>query len=245
VSAQYGFEAHSGSSDHDDGSDEFIIEKYRSQIESESPPPQISLSSLDQAIISRFEAIAASHRISDDERNPPRRAPEDDALPAEDRQESDNPTKLDDTDPMNDLNRDELRAHLENQSLKVDSRLQSFEQTVKDAMGEIRLEMSGMRGDMKAVEADLGHLKDLRSSMRNTTLAIVGAIVASTLTIFFGVQSSNSSLVSSTIAGFGVGKDISSAQATMAQQTKETQALLLQIQEQQKKLQAAPPPEQK
>jgi len=146
------------------------------------------------------------------------------------------------TEPMTDLNRDELKAHLENQNLKVDARLQSFEQTVKDAMGEIRLEMSGMRGDLKAVEADLGHLKDFRSSMRNTTLAIVGAIVASTLTIFFGIQSSNSSLVSSTIAGFGVGKDIAAAQATMAQQTKDTQALLQQIQEQQKALQGVPAP---
>ncbi|AGZ34677.1 MAG: hypothetical protein ACOKSU_26210 [Pseudomonas sp.] len=147
-----------------------------------------------------------------------------------------------DTEPMTDLNRDELKAHLENQNLKVDLRLQSFEQTVKDAMGEIRLEMSGMRGDLKAVETDLGHLKDLKSSMRNTTLAIVGAIVASTLTIFFGIQSSNSSLVSSTIAGFGVGKDIASAQATMAQQTKDTQALLQQIQEQQKLQQLKTPP---
>jgi hypothetical protein len=143
---------------------------------------------------------------------------------------------------MTDLNRDELKAHLENQNLKVDLRLQSFEQTVKDAMGEIRLEMSGMRGDLKAVETDLGHLKDLKSSMRNTTLAIVGAIVASTLTIFFGIQSSNSSLVSSTIAGFGVGKDIATAQATMAQQTRDTQALLQQIQEQQRLQQLKTPP---
>ncbi|MFI8394041.1 hypothetical protein ACIGEI_12490 [Pseudomonas sp. NPDC078863] len=147
-----------------------------------------------------------------------------------------------DTEPMTDLNRDELKAHLENQNLKVDLRLQSFEQTVKDAMGEIRLEMSGMRGDLKAVETDLGHLKDLKSSMRNTTLAIVGAIVASTLTIFFGIQSSNSSLVSSTIAGFGVGKDIATAQATMAQQTRDTQALLQQIQEQQRLQQLKTPP---
>lgn len=146
------------------------------------------------------------------------------------------------TKAMTDLNRDELKAHLENQNLRVDARLQSFEQTVKDAMGEIKLEMSGMRGDLKAVEADLGHLKDLKSSMRSTTLAIVGAIVASTLTIFFGIQSSNTSLVSSTIAGFGVGKDIAVAQATMAQQTRDTQALLQQIQEQQKANQAPPPP---
>lgn len=156
--------------------------------------------------------------------------------------QNDKPMALGDTEPMTDLNRDELKAHLENQNLKVDLRLQSFEQTVKDAMAEIRLEMSGMRGDLKTVEADLGHLKDLKSSVRNTTLAIVGAIAASTLTIFFGIQSSNSSLVSSTIAGFGVGKDIATAQSTMAQQTKDTQALLQQIQDQQKAQQVTSPP---
>lgn len=135
---------------------------------------------------------------------------------------------------MTDFSRDELKAHLENQDLKVDARLKSFEQTVKDAMGEIRLEISNIGGDLKAVERDLSHLKDMRSTVRNTGLGVILAVVASALTIYFGVQSSNSSLVSSTISGFGVGKDVATAQASMAQQTKDVQDLLKQVQDQQK-----------
>jgi len=138
-----------------------------------------------------------------------------------------------------DMDREELKAHLENQDLKVDARLKSFEQTVKDAMGEIRLEISNIGGDLKAVERDLSHLKDMRSTVRNTGLGVILAVVASALTIYFGVQSSNSSLVSSTISGFGVGKDVATAQATMAQQTKDVQDLLKQVQDQQKLIQKA------
>lgn len=136
-----------------------------------------------------------------------------------------------------DMDREELKAHLEAQDLRVDARLKSFEQTVKDAMGEIRLEMSNLGGDLKAVERDLGHLKDLKSSMRNTSLGIVSAIIGSAIAIYFGIQSSNSSLVSSTISGFGVGKDMATAQAAMTQQTKDTQEILRQVQEQQKQIQ--------
>lgn len=146
----------------------------------------------------------------------------------------------DDVDEVEiDMEREELKVHLENQERKVDARLMSFEQTVKDAMGEIRLEMSHLGGDLKAVERDLGHLKDLKSSMRNTSLAIVSAIIGSAIAIYFGIQSSNTSLVSSTIAGFGVGKDVASAQAAMTQQARDTQEILRQIQEQQKQLQQA------
>ncbi|CAB5644154.1 Uncharacterised protein [Pseudomonas putida] len=138
-----------------------------------------------------------------------------------------------------DVDREELKAHLENQDLRVDARLKSFEQTVKDAMGEIRLEMSNLGGDLKAVERDLSHLKDVKASVRNSSLAIVTAIIGSAIAIYFGVQSSNSALVSSTISGFGVGKDMATAQSQIAQQTKDTQEILRQVQEQQRKLQEA------
>lgn len=138
-----------------------------------------------------------------------------------------------------DMDREELKAHLEAQDLRVDARLKSFEQTVKDAMGEIRLEMSHLGGDLKAVERDLSHLKDVKASVRNSSIAIVTAIIGSAIAIYFGVQSSNSALVSSTISGFGVGKDMATAQSQIAQQTKDTQEILRQVQEQQRKLQEA------
>lgn|GEM_PF-5816235 len=140
---------------------------------------------------------------------------------------------------QSDVDREEIKAHLENQDLRVDARLKSFEQTVKDAMGEIRLEMSNLGGDLKAVERDLSHLKDVKASVRNSSLAIVTAIIGSAIAIYFGVQSSNSALVSSTISGFGVGKDMATAQSQIAQQTKDTQEILRQVQEQQRKLQEA------
>lgn len=136
-----------------------------------------------------------------------------------------------------DMDREELKAHLEAQDLRVDSRLKNFEQTVKDAMGEIRLTMSDLGGELKAVERDLSHLKDIKASVRNSSIAIVTAIVGSALAIYFGVQSSNSALVSSTISGFGVGRDMATAQSQIAQQTKDTQEILRQVQEQQRKIQ--------
>lgn len=83
-----------------------------------------------------------------------------------------------------DMDREELRAHLENQDLKVDARLKSFEQTVKDAMAEIRLDSANVRGEIKAMHVELGHLKNIKGSIwgaAGATIIGVGGILTAML----------------------------------------------------------------
>jgi len=124
---------------------------------------------------------------------------------------------------MTDMNREELKAHLENQDLKVDARLKSFEQTVKDAMSEIRLDSVESKGELKALHADLSSLKNVKSAVwgaAGATILGVGGIMAAMLS--FGV------------ASFDTGRETSQLVEAAKQQSQQTKALLEQIQAQQK-----------
>lgn len=129
----------------------------------------------------------------------------------------------DHTELMTDMNREELKAHLENQDLKVDARLKSFEQTVKDAMSEIRLDSVESKGELKALHADLSSLKNVKSAVwgaAGATILGVGGIMAAMLS--FGV------------ASFDTGRETSQLVEAAKQQSQQTKALLEQIQAQQK-----------
>lgn len=150
--------------------------------------------------------------------------------------QNDKPHAVGNTEQMNDLNRDELKAHLENQNLKVDARLQSFEQIVKDGVGGVRYEMAEMRGELKVMHSELGSLKNIKGSIwgaAGATILGVGGIMAAMLS--YGV------------ANFDSGRETSQLIEVAKQQTLENKKLLDQIQAQvhaQKKIpEAALPPE--
>lgn len=137
-----------------------------------------------------------------------------------------------DTEQMTDLNRDELKAHLENQNLKVDARLQSFEQTVKDAVGGVRHEMAEMRGELKVMHSEIGSLKNIKVS-------IWGAAGATIL----GVGGIMVAMLSYGVANFDSGRETSQLIEAAKQQTLDNKKLLDQIQAQQRNPATAPPPE--
>jgi prefoldin subunit 5 len=128
-----------------------------------------------------------------------------------------------------DMDREELKAHLEAQDARIDVRLQSFEQTVKDAMAQIRLDSAEAKGEMKAMHVELGHMKNIKGAVwgaAGATIIGVGSILAAMLS--FGV------------ASFDTGRETSQLVESAKQQTQATQKLLEQIQQQQKMLTAPP-----
>lgn len=128
-----------------------------------------------------------------------------------------------------DMDREELKAHLEAQDARIDVRLKSFEQTVKDAMAQIRLDSAEAKGEMKAMHVELGHMKNIKGAVwgaAGATIIGVGSILAAMLS--FGV------------ASFDTGRETSQLVESAKQQTQATQRLLEQIQQQQKMLTAPP-----
>lgn len=128
-----------------------------------------------------------------------------------------------------DMDREELKAHLEAQDARVDVRLKSFEQTVKDAMAEIRLNSVEAKGELKAMHVELGHLKNVKG----TILAAAGATV-------IGIGGILAAVLSFGVASFDTGRETSQLVESAKEQTQATQKLLEQIQQQQKMLVAPP-----
>lgn len=130
-----------------------------------------------------------------------------------------------------DMDREELKAHLEAQDARVDVRLKSFEQTVKDAMGEIRLNSVESRGELKAMHVELSHLKNIKG----TVLAAAGATI-------IGVGSILAAMLSFGVASFDTGRETSQLVEEAKRQSVETRQLLEQIQTQQRAMTTSPAP---
>lgn len=147
-----------------------------------------------------------------------------------------------------DMDREELKAHLEAQDLRVDARLKSFEQTVKDAMGEIRLNSAESMGELKAMHVELGHLKNIKGSIwgaAGATIIGVGGILAAILS--YGNSNYDTARENSTVIAEAKAQIVTSGQkveesirAMSAQleeakrQSAETQRLLEQVKNQQR-----------
>jgi len=75
---------------------------------------------------------------------------------------------------MNDMTRDELHAHLENQNLKVDARLRDFTQSMADSM-------MGINHRLDLIEKDISSVKGIKGVVITTaiasTLAIAGVLI--------------------------------------------------------------------
>jgi hypothetical protein len=146
-----------------------------------------------------------------------------------------------------DMDREELKAHLEAQDSRVDLRLMSFEQTIKDAMGEIRLNSAESMGELKAMHVELGHLKNIKGSIwgaAGATIVGVGGILAAILS--YGNSSYDTARDNTTVIAEAKAQIVNSGQkvedslkAMAAQledakrQTAETQRLLEQVKVQQ------------
>lgn len=212
MNAHFGLEAHSDPMDHDDGSDEFIIEKYRTQIDSESSPPAMSLSKLDRAIIAQFEAIKAVQRHAGLASETIHRNYEEPTATKENLSSSgDNADKQGDTVPMNDINREELDAKLSAVEARMDRRIADFQGDMRQAVSDFRLEIQPLKG--------------MKSNIWSATAVMVGTIIAA---------------VGLSFTAFDSGRETSALVQEAKQQSLETRQLLEQIQRQQQSPQVAP-----
>ncbi|MFW4911666.1 hypothetical protein ACOAO4_30120 [Pseudomonas aeruginosa] len=115
------------------------------------------------------------------------------------------------SDPMSDLNRDELKAQLENQELKVDARLKEFEGRVADGLGE-------MNHTLQLLDRDLAGVRGIKGTIIINSIVSVIAIVG----IVIGVMAYG-------VASFDSGRDTSQLLQEVRQQSFENKQLLEQI----------------
>ncbi|NMY86861.1 hypothetical protein HBR93_22440 [Pseudomonas sp. WS 5411] len=116
-----------------------------------------------------------------------------------------------DTHPMNDITRDELKAHLENQDLKVDARLAKFEQRVADGLNE-------MNHSLQMLDKDLAGVRGLKSTIiLNSVLSVIAVVGIVIAVMAYGISS------------FDSGRDTSQLLQEMRQQSYENKVMLEQI----------------
>ncbi|MHC8293591.1 hypothetical protein [Pseudomonas sp. LB3P58] len=115
-----------------------------------------------------------------------------------------------------DMDREELKAHLENQDLKVDARLGQFEQRVTDGL-------SMMNQSLQLLDKDLAGVRGLKGTIILNSVVSVIAIVG----IVIGVMAYG-------IANFDSGRDTSVLIQELRQQSFENKQMLEQIKANQK-----------
>jgi len=111
--------------------------------------------------------------------------------------------------------REELDAKFERTEARVDARLADFQRVNSEALGEIRTEL-------KAIHADLGHLKNLKWQLWGAVFAAVGLVYA---LVTYGAATYESGRNTATVVRDAQQKMEESA-ATMKRQQEDTQKLL-------------------
>lgn len=142
---------------------------------------------------------------------------------------------------MNEISRPELDAKLDAMNARVEARLATFENTVREAMASVRQDSAEVRGELKAIHVELAHTRNLKSNVWAAAGVIASIFIGSAVAIYFGIASNNQMLVSNAIAGFGAGKDIATAQAEIEHLNRQALALLAEIKAMQKPQPSTPP----
>ncbi|CAN7251488.1 hypothetical protein LJR159_000930 [Pseudomonas brassicacearum] len=125
--------------------------------------------------------------------------------------EGDNPADAAHTEDMTDITRDELKAHLENQDLKVDARLGKFEQRVSDGLTE-------MNHSLQLLDKDLAGLRGLKGTIiLNSVLSVIAVVGIVIAVMSYGTSS------------FDSGRDTSQLLQELRQQSFENKQMLEQI----------------
>ena len=106
------------------------------------------------------------------------------------RWDTDKPSSKGHNFTMSEISREELDAKLDATNAKVDARLASFENTVRETLAAIRQDSSEVRGEVKAIHVELGYLRNIKGSIwgaAGATVIGIGSVVATMLS--FGVAS--------------------------------------------------------
>lgn len=125
--------------------------------------------------------------------------------------EDDNPGDAVHTEGMTEITRDELKAHLENQDLKVDARLGKFEQRVSDGLSE-------MNHSLQLLDKDLAGLRGLKGTIiLNSVLSVIAVVGIVIAVMAYGTSS------------FDSGRDTAQLLQELRQQSFENKQMLEQI----------------
>jgi hypothetical protein len=115
------------------------------------------------------------------------------------------------TEDMTEITRDELKAHLENQDLKVDARLGKFEQRVSDGLTE-------MNHSLQLLDKDLAGLRGLKGTIiLNSVLSVIAVVGIVIAVMAYGTSS------------FDSGRDTAQLLQELRQQSFENKQMLEQI----------------
>jgi hypothetical protein len=208
MSVHFGLESHSDPNDHDDGSDQFIIEKYRTRIEEAASPPEISVAAGSSSDLSAYleqidelESLLATYAAEE------AREIEDDWLAEQFAQtrmggKGDNSTYQGNTAAMNDITREELTAKLETIEVKMDARVESVSAKIESFLSAQAERDKRLDAVLSQIGVNQSETKNSLSSMKT---AMVVTAVSTVLAIVFGIASFNSALTSNMMAAFQVG----------------------------------------
>lgn len=205
MKVHFGLESHSDPRDQDDGTDEFIIAKYRADINNVDPPPEISLSKLERAIVQHFIEIKKQHKlleiIEDDfihHSGDRSGAPEEKIV-----EDGDNGRGQDDTGGMNDITREEFNAKIETIEAKMDARVESVSAKIEGFLAAQAERDKRLDGVLAQIGKDNGETKTSISSMKTT---LIVTAVSTVLAIVLGVAGFNTALTSNMLSAFQLGK---------------------------------------
>ncbi|MFY3138028.1 hypothetical protein ACOTFF_15685 [Achromobacter xylosoxidans] len=120
-----------------------------------------------------------------------------------------------DNDIMPTPTREELDAKFERTEARVDARLAEFQRTTSEALGEIK-------GELKAIHADLGNLKSLKWQIWTSMAAAVALVFA---IVTYGASTFESGRNTAVVIHDAQQK-IDETAATMKKQQEETQKVL-------------------
>ena len=191
MSRPFGIGHHFDAEGGDDGSDAFVIEKYRSQI--------INHTANDSVFgVGDFYEVEISHPVGHEQ------------------PQSDSAGLTGNTAKMNDITREELNAKLETIEVKMDARIESVSSKI-DGFLAAQAERDKR---LDAALAQIGKdNSDTRSSIGSMKTTLIVTAVSTALAIVLGIAGFNTALTSNMISAFQLGKSEQQAASASAAPT--------------------------
>jgi hypothetical protein len=112
---------------------------------------------------------------------------------------------------MADMNREEVDAKIGASEARADSKFATV---------------------IARLDALITEMREMRVEMSNIRISVILTVIASTLTIIFGVAGFNASLLNNMLASFDSGKERGQWQSEMRRQTVETELVLARVRKQ-------------
>lgn len=213
MSTHFGLESYPGPKDCDNNTNVFILDKYRTKIESVKTTPEISVSGGAGTEVAAIKELQDRlQRLNDLDSN--KSAQEDAGFG------SDSGDLQEDTVNMNDITREEFNAKLETIEVKMDARVESVSAKI-DAFIAVQAERDKrMEAIVNQISTTHAEIKTSINSMKTTTIVTA---VSAVLAIVIGIAGFNAMLTSNMIASFQMGRSESALAASAVQSSQKAE----------------------